>query len=146
MDRAAVRFPGGDYRRALPEFDTLVDAFPLTAGPTSEKARSCRVQAAHCRAELGQVTVALKEFEAVLRQVRAVDSDACDEAIELRRAIGFLELSEGRLIEAQRMLEPLHADMCVVYGPNDEDTEEIADALARIRLTVDGRCPEAPEA
>ncbi|MGW0957074.1 hypothetical protein [Streptomyces sp. NPDC002545] len=56
MERAAVRFLGSDYRRALPEFDALVDAFPRTAGPTSEKARPCRVQAAHCRAELGQVT------------------------------------------------------------------------------------------
>ncbi|MGI5513465.1 hypothetical protein [Streptomyces sp. CA-106131] len=114
-------------------------------GPTSDKARSCRAQAAHCRAELGQVTVALQEFEAVLRQMRAVDNDASDEAIELRRAIGFLELSEGRLVEARRMLEPLHDDMCVVYGPDDEDTVEIAEALARIHLTLGGTHREAPE-
>ncbi|MFB7442849.1 protein kinase [Streptomyces mirabilis] len=145
MERAAVRFLGGDYRRALPEFDALAGAFSRTAGPTSEKARSCRAQAAHCRAELGQVTVALQEFEAVLRQVRAVDSDACDEAIELRRAIGFLELSEGRLVEARRMLEPLYDDMCVVYGPDDEETVEIAEALARIRLTLNGAHRETPE-
>ncbi|WP_330306287.1 MULTISPECIES: hypothetical protein [unclassified Streptomyces] len=145
MKRAAVRFLGGDYRRALPEFDALAGVFSRTAGPTSEKARSCRAQAAHCRAELGQVTVALQEFEAVLRQVRAVDSDACDEAIELRRAIGFLELSEGRLVEARRILEPLHDDMCVVYGPHDEDTVEIAEAVARIRITLDGTHREAPE-
>ncbi|MGW4047341.1 protein kinase domain-containing protein [Streptomyces sp. NPDC004721] len=146
MERAAVRFLGGDYRRALPEFDALARAFSRTAGPTSEKARSCRAQAAHCRAELGQVTVALQEFEAILRQVRAVDSDACDEAIQLRSAIGFLELSEGRLVEARRWLEPLHADMCVVYGPDDEETAEIAEALARIRLTLDDTHREAPEA
>ncbi|KUJ38387.1 serine/threonine protein kinase [Streptomyces sp. NRRL F-5122] len=145
MDRAAVRFLGGDYRRALPEFDALASAFSRTAGPTSEKARSCHAQAAHCRAELGQVTVALQEFEAVLRQVRAVDSDASDEAIELRRAIGFLELSEGRLVEARRMLEPLHDDMCVVYGPDDEETVEIAEALTRIRLALGGTHRETPE-
>jgi hypothetical protein len=145
IERAAVHFLGGDYRRALPEFDALTGAFSCTAGPTSEKARSCRAQAAHYRAELGQVTVALQEFEAVLRQVRAVDSDACDEAIELRRAIGFLELSEGRLVEARRTLGPLHDDMCVVYGPDDEDTVEIAEALTRIRLTLDGTHREAPE-
>ncbi|MDX2849235.1 protein kinase [Streptomyces sp. PA03-3a] len=146
MERAAVHFLGGDYRRALPEFDALAGAFSRTAGPTSGEARSCRAQAAHCRAELGQVTVALQEFEAVLRQVRAVDSDASDEAIELRRAIGFLELSEGRLVEARRMLEPLHDDMCVVYGPDDEETVEIAEALARIHLTLDGTHGGAPEA
>ncbi|MER6151340.1 hypothetical protein [Streptomyces hirsutus] len=92
------------------------------------------------------MTVALQEFEAVLRQVRAVDSDACDEAIELRRAIGFLELSAGRLVEARRILESLHADMCVVYGPDDEDTVEIAEALTRIRLALYGAHREEPEA
>ncbi|MFB7456162.1 hypothetical protein [Streptomyces sp. NPDC056188] len=33
----------------------------------------------------------------------------------------------------------------VVCGPDDEDTVEIADALARIRLTVDGAHRETPE-
>ncbi|MGW1808136.1 hypothetical protein [Streptomyces sp. NPDC002078] len=44
------------------------------------------------------------------------------------------------------MLEPLHDDMCVVYGPDDEETVEIAEALARIRLTLDDTHREAPEA
>lgn len=48
-------------------------------------------------------------------------------------------------VEARRILEPLHDDMCVVYGPDDEDTVEIADALARIHLTLDGTHREAPE-
>ncbi|MFE2696944.1 tetratricopeptide repeat protein [Streptomyces mirabilis] len=74
-----------------------------------------------------------------------MESDVSNEAIELRRAIGFLELSEGRLVEARRMLEPLHDDMSVVYGPDDEDTVEIAEALARIRLTLDDTHREAPE-
>ncbi|MET7913203.1 hypothetical protein ACFYS7_01700 [Streptomyces avermitilis] len=43
------------------------------------------------------------------------------------------------------MLEPLHDDMCVVYGPDDEDTVEIAEALARIPLTLDDTRREAPE-
>ncbi|MCZ2525377.1 serine/threonine-protein kinase [Streptomyces sp. HB2AG] len=137
MRRAAARFLGGDYRRALPEFDALADAFARTSGRASEEARSCRAQAAHCRAELGQVTVALREFEAVLQQVRAVESDVSEEAVELRRAIGFLLLSENRPAEARQVLEPLHADMCLVYGPDDEETAEIADALALIRLTGD---------
>ena len=89
-----------------------------------------------CRAELGQVTVALREFQQVLNVVRAVDSDASEEAIELRRSVGILLLNEQRLTEALEMLEPLHADMCLVYGPGDEETAEIADALARIRLAL----------
>ena len=44
------------------------------------------------------------------------------------------------------MLEPLHDDMCVVYGPDNEDTVEIAEALARFRLTLDATHRKAPEA
>jgi tRNA A-37 threonylcarbamoyl transferase component Bud32/tetratricopeptide (TPR) repeat protein len=137
--RAAIRFLGGDYRQALPEFDALADAYGRTAGPTSEDARSCRAQAAHCRAELGQVTAALREFQQVLTVVRAVDSDASVEAIDLRRSVGFLLLNEQRLTEALDILEPLHEDMSVVYGPDDEETAEIADALTRIRLALNER-------
>ncbi len=43
------------------------------------------------------------------------------------------------------MLEPLHADMCVVYGPDDEETLEIAEGLTRIRITLDGTRRAAPE-
>ncbi|MFE9307812.1 hypothetical protein ACIQCF_17315 [Streptomyces sp. NPDC088353] len=38
MERAAVRFLGGDYRRALPEFDALAGAFSRIAGPTTDPA------------------------------------------------------------------------------------------------------------
>ncbi|MDI2125089.1 serine/threonine-protein kinase [Yinghuangia seranimata] len=145
QQRAAVLFLGGDFRSALPEFDALAQAFSRTEGPASEYARSCRVQAAHCRAELGQVTAALEQFEAVLRQVRSVDSDVSEEAIELRRAIGFLLLSEGRFAEARHVLEPLYSDLCVVHGSDDEDSLEIADALARIRLAHDEEHRRSPE-
>ncbi|MFF2205262.1 hypothetical protein [Streptomyces sp. NPDC058145] len=49
-------------------------------------------------------------------------------------------------VESRRMLEPLHADMCVVYGPDDEDAAAIVEALARIRLTLNRTHREAPEA
>jgi hypothetical protein len=40
--------------------------------------------------------------------------------------------------EARQVLEPLHQDMCMVFGPDDEMTAEIAEALAVIRLGLDG--------
>ncbi|MFI1764188.1 hypothetical protein ACH41H_19365 [Streptomyces sp. NPDC020800] len=43
-------------------------------------------------------------------------------------------------------LNPLRTDMCVVHGLTDEDTVEIAEALARIRITLDGTHREAPGA
>ncbi|QIP84520.1 serine/threonine protein kinase [Streptomyces sp. Tu 2975] len=136
--RAAGRLLNGDFRQALPEFDALADAYARTGGPTSEQARGCRAQAAHCRAELGQVTVALRELQDVLAVVRTVESDASEEAIDLRRSVGLLLLSEGRAADARQMLLPLHEDLLVLYGPDDEDTVEIADALTRIRLALGG--------
>ncbi|MFD9285730.1 hypothetical protein ACFWD7_52700 [Streptomyces mirabilis] len=146
MRRTAVRFLGGDYRRALPEFDALAGhLFPHLQTHQQKRGVLLSRPGRALRAERGQVTVAQVKFEAVLRQVKAMDSDARDEAVELRRTIGFLELSQERLDEAQRILEPLHDDMCVVYGTDDEDMVEIAEALARIRLTLNGAHRGTPE-
>lgn len=74
----------------------------------------------------------------MLNVVRAVDSDVSEEAVELRHNIGMLLLAQGRAAEARQVLEPLHQDMCMVFGPDDEMTVEIAAALALIRLDLDG--------
>ncbi|MDI3418689.1 serine/threonine-protein kinase [Streptomyces luteolus] len=139
--RAAIQLLGGDYRSALPEFDSLADAYGRTAGPGSEQARACRAQAARCRAELGQVTEALAALEDLLALVRSVDGDVSEEAVELRRDIGMLLLAQGRTIESRHILEPLYDDLCVVFGPDDELTVEIAEALALIRLGLDASSP-----
>ncbi len=136
--QAAIRLLGGDYRAALPEFEALADAYARITGPTGEQSRACRAQAARCRAELGQVTDALAALQGVLNVVRAVDSDVSEEAVELRHNIGMLLLAQGRAAEARQVLEPLHQDMCMVFGPDDEMTVEIATALALIRLDLDG--------
>ncbi|GLF94661.1 serine/threonine-protein kinase [Streptomyces yaizuensis] len=136
--RAAIRLLGGDYRAALPEFTALADAYGRITGPTSDQARACCAQAARCRAELGQVTEALTALESVLAIVRSVDGDVSEEAIELRRDIGMLLLAQGRAVDALDVLEPLHADLNVVYGPADELTAEVAEVLALIRLDLDG--------
>ncbi|MBT2480333.1 serine/threonine-protein kinase [Streptomyces sp. ISL-94] len=136
--RAAIQLLGGDYRAALPEFDALADAYARTGGTTGEQARACRAQAARCRAELGQVTAALTALRGVLDVVRAVDGDVSEEAVELRRDIGMLLLAQGQAAEARLILEPLHEDLRVVFGPGDEMTQEIAEALALIRLGLDG--------
>ncbi|MEU8503960.1 serine/threonine-protein kinase [Streptomyces brevispora] len=137
-NRAAIQLLGGDYRAALPEFDALADAYARTDGPTGASARACRAQAARCRAELGQATDALVALRGLLEVVRTVDSDLSEEAVELRRDIGMLLLAQGQAAEADRILRPLHDDLCVVFGPADEMSEEVAEALALIRLGLDG--------
>ncbi|MCX5400825.1 serine/threonine-protein kinase [Streptomyces sp. NBC_00102] len=136
--RAAIQLLGGDYRAALPEFDALADAYARTDGPTGERARACRAQAARCRAELGQVTDALFALRGLLDVVRAVDGDLSEEAVELRRDIGMLLLAQGQAADAHRILKPLHDDLCLVFGPADEMTQEVGEALALIGLDLDG--------
>ncbi|GAA0380368.1 serine/threonine protein kinase PkaE [Micromonospora gifhornensis] len=134
--RAAILVIGGDFRRALPEFDALAAAYARTAGATSENALECLRQAAHCRAELGQATTALRQFRQVLTHVRAASGDASPTALDLRFTIGILLISEGRATEAAAELQPLHDDLHVVYGPEHELTQEVDDLLARLRLAV----------
>ncbi|MEV6502402.1 serine/threonine-protein kinase [Streptomyces prunicolor] len=131
--RAAVLMAGEDFRRALPEFDTLAAIYARTSGPSSESALECRRRAAHCRANLGQATAALHEFQEVLEVVSDAAGDASETALDLRRSIGLLLFSEGRRTEAEGVLDALHEDMCVLLGEDDEETREIADLLARLR-------------
>ncbi|QKW06219.1 protein kinase [Streptomyces sp. NA04227] len=131
--RAAVLMFGEDFRRALPEFDALAAAYDRTAGPADESTLECRRNAAHCRANLGQATVALREFREVLEVVSDAAGDASETALDLRRSIGILLFSEGRRAEAEGVLDALHEDMCVLLGEDDEETREIADLLARLR-------------
>jgi tRNA A-37 threonylcarbamoyl transferase component Bud32 len=135
MRRAAILVLGGDARRALPEFDALAAAYVRTAGSASPDALECRRQAAHCRAELGQATAALKQFRDVYDQVRANEGDASPTALDLRRNIGVLLYSESDPQAAAEVLKPLYQDLCLVYGPDHEDSQEVADLLARLRLT-----------
>lgn len=100
--------------------------------------RPAPAQAARCRAELGQVTDALAALQDVLNVVRTLDSDVSEEAVELRHNIGMLLLAQGRAAEARQILEPLHEDICMLFGPEDEMSLEIAEALAVIRLGLDG--------
>lgn len=131
--RAAVLMAGEDFRRALPEFDTLAAVYARTSGASSESALECRRHAAHCRANLGQATAALQEFQEVLEIVSDAAGDASETALDLRRSIGLLLFSEGRRTEAEGVLDALHEDMCVLLGEDDEETREIADLLARLR-------------
>ncbi|WP_217166425.1 serine/threonine-protein kinase [Streptomyces sp. AC512_CC834] len=142
--RAFSRQLAGDHRAALPEFEGLADAFARVSGPHNEATLDCRAQAARCRGELGRVTEALAGLEDVLDSIRAVDGDMSENAVELRRDIGMLLLAQGRAAQAYAVLNPLHADLCLVFGPDNELTAEVADTLAVIRLDLDGDASGPP--
>ncbi|MGW6291107.1 protein kinase domain-containing protein [Streptomyces sp. NPDC055058] len=142
--RADSRQLAGDHRAALPEFESLADAYARVSGPGGEEALYCRAQAARCRGELGRVTEALAGLNGVLDAVRAVDGDVSENAVELRRDIGMMLLAQQRAAEAYDVLEPLHTDLCVVLGPDDELTAEVAETLDVIRLDLDGDASGSP--
>ncbi|MFG1874594.1 protein kinase [Sphaerisporangium sp. NPDC049003] len=131
--RAAILVIGGDVRRALPEFDRLAAAYARVAGPADVDTLECRRQAAYCRAELGQGTVALEELRQVLARFRAERGDGDETVLDLRRDIGYLLAAEGQRKDAVAVLEPLHDDFSVIYGPDDARTLEIRDLLARLQ-------------
>lgn len=89
------------------------------------------------------VTDALAQLREVLDVVRAVDSDASEEAVELRHNIGMLLLAQGRPTEAKEVLELLYQDVVLVSGPEDELAVEIAEALAVIQPGLDDPGPGA---
>ncbi len=137
--RAAILFVGRGYRKALPEFDALADAYARISGPTSDDTLECRQQAAYCRVELGQTTDALAELRAVLEHISHQEGDATPGALRLRRDIGMLMLAEQRIDDALAVLKPLHDDLCVLEGPSSEMARQVASLLARIRLAGEGK-------
>ncbi|TWJ30915.1 hypothetical protein [Micromonospora sagamiensis] len=139
--RAAILVVGGDFRTALPEFDTLASAFARTQGPTGDAAMACLRQAAHCRAGLGQVTTALRQFRQVLTHVRAAEGDVSTTALELRRDIGLLLLAEGDVEAAKAEFVSLYEDLGVVYGPDHEESQEVGDLLTRLRFSGERQPP-----
>ncbi|TMR09926.1 serine/threonine protein kinase [Nonomuraea turkmeniaca] len=133
--RAAILVIGGDFRRALPEFDRLAKAYARVAGPGDIETLECRRQAALCRAELGEGAAALDELRQVLARHQAVKGDGDETVLTTRRDIGALLATEGRSDEALAVLEPLYHDLCIIYSPNDPLAVEVRELLARLRLT-----------
>lgn len=127
--RAAILFVGGDYRESLPEFDDLARAYEFIEGPAGNNVIHCRRQAADCRAELGHATQALRQYHAVLALVRTKESDTSQTAVDVRRSIGALLAREGDETAACEVLRPLYDDLRVLYGPDHEETQEIAEML-----------------
>ncbi|WP_405147155.1 hypothetical protein OG589_06745 [Sphaerisporangium sp. NBC_01403] len=125
---------GGDFRRALPEFDRLADAYARVAGPGDIETLECRRQAAYCRAELGQGAAALQELRQVLARFQAEKGDGDETVLDLRRDIGSLLAAEGQVEDAVAVLQPLHEDLAVLYGPGHHRTLEVGDLLARLRI------------
>jgi hypothetical protein len=77
----------------------------------------------------------LQQFRRLLDEVAAAAVARSELALDLRRGIGMLLLSEGDSSAAQAVFAPLYDDHVAVYGRQDERSREIAEILARIRFS-----------
>lgn len=141
---ASALIPGSDYRRALPECQTLIAELTETRDAADEIVLHCRNQAAICAAEIGDVSTALRDFRSLLAdQQRALGSDH-DQVLELRRQVGLLEVSSGDVSSARQTLGALERDLHRLRGPRYPDALELGALLAHLRqLGSRGGCDEA---
>jgi hypothetical protein len=123
---------GGQYRQALPEFESLVAELADLRGPSDGEVLRCRMQIATCQAELGEITAALQELSAVLDLQRAALGDEDPEVLDLRRQIGLLLASSGDFDRAERMLRALHTDMARLLGTDHAEVRDLRDVLQRV--------------
>ncbi|MGW6625396.1 protein kinase domain-containing protein [Nocardia sp. NPDC055002] len=129
---AAAYFLGGDYRKARSEFDSLAEAFARIGGFSEPMSLECRGRAVDCRIELGEVTVALSGLESVLSDVRSVQGDGSELAVELRFNLGLLLAMTGELAKARTTLEALYEDLHMLRGPDDDLTHRVGAAIERL--------------
>ncbi|MGH3584769.1 MAG: protein kinase domain-containing protein [Pseudonocardia sp.] len=123
---------GGEFGRALPEFQTVAAELAALRGASDEDVLQCRVQIATCHAELGQISTAIEELKAVLQVRRAERGDANAEVLELRRQIGLLLATSGDLHGAERVLRELRSDMEHVLGSGHMAVGELHTVLQRV--------------
>lgn len=123
---------GGEFARALPEFQALAAELTGLRGASDEDVLQCRVQIATCHAELGEITGAIEELTVVLRIRRAERGEADTEVLDLRRQIGLLLASSGDLPRAERVLRELHADMERELGVGHLAVGELREVLDRV--------------
>ncbi|WP_157128791.1 hypothetical protein [Nocardia amamiensis] len=72
---------------------------------------------------------AIAGLRSVLDEVVAANGDGGETALLLRYDLGEVLASTGEFTEARTLLDALHEDLCVINGPVDEFTVEVADLL-----------------
>lgn len=123
----------GEHRRARTELEALAEAYRRVEGKFSESAWNARVLAVQCQMQLGDIDGGLTAMRTLIAEVSAADSECSELALELRFDLAELLAVTGDTSGALEYLEPLHTDLCILRGPDDEFTEAVADRVAELR-------------
>ena len=130
--RAAALFLGGDYRKALPEFEALAATVAKHDGPDSEEALDYRRQAVVCRIALGESARALTELEAIVSAYERLNPQG-HEYLDLRLSLVRLRLGVGQDSQARQELRELFRQAGDRLGETDDLTVEIAALMSRLQ-------------
>lgn len=132
-EMAAAWALGGEYRRARIELEALAEAYRRVEGRFSESAWETRAAAVQCQMQLGDIDGGLTAMRTLIAEVAAADSDSSDLALELRFDLAELLAATGDTTGALELLEPLHTDLCIVRGPDDDMTIAVAERVGELR-------------
>jgi hypothetical protein len=121
-----------DFQRAIEQFDTAGAWFAEHYGSDDETVMGCRYYATSCRAEAGEDSRALADFQMFLEDWSQTADDRDDRSIDVRRQIGGLLMNLGRYQEARSQLTHLHQDASRWQGPDSRQARRVAAMLERI--------------
>lgn len=119
---------GGDYAKALPQYEHLIADVAPERGPEDPDVLAWQVQAAICRDALGQSQEALAQLGPVLDVQWRRLGELGPEVVELRRHIALLRASSGQAARALADLRTLMTEL----GPRHPETAEIAEIVHRL--------------
>jgi serine/threonine protein kinase len=130
LELANVRFYGGDYRTAAPEFRQIAADLARQRGADDELALRCRLQEATCHAAVGETAEALRQLQVLLADEERVFGPNDARPLELRRQIGLLLLGTGETAKARARLSVLHDDFVRLHGPDHPTVRELDERLS----------------
>lgn len=123
---------GGEFRRALPEYQRLTRELARRRGADDDEVLRCRAQVALCHAELGELTDALQEFRGVVEVLQARPLSDHQWLFDLRRQMGLLLASSGDVPAAVAELRDLLYEAEKAVGLTDPFVLGLRDILRRL--------------
>lgn len=113
--------------------EALAEAYRRVEGKFSQSAWDVRAAAVRCQMQLGDIDGGPTAMRALLAEVVAADCDSSELALELRLDLAELLAGTGDVTGALELLEPMHADLCILRGVNDEFTVAVAERIDELR-------------
>jgi hypothetical protein len=132
LELANVRFEGGDYRAAAPEYRRLAADIAVQKGADNELALQCRLKEATCHALVGETALALRQLGSLIDDESRIFGSDDPRTIEVRRQLALLQLGAGDREKATANLRRLHDDLTRIYGAAHASVTELETLLSQL--------------